>query len=85
MENKNIKIKILGSGCANCKKLYELVLKAVQELNLKVEVEYITDMQKIVESGLMQMPAVLINEKPVLTGMVPDLKKIKDIIEKSTN
>ena len=85
MENKNIKIKVLGSGCANCKKLYELVSKAVEELNLQVEVEYITDMQKIVESGLIKMPAVLINDKPVLSGMVPDLKKIKDIIEKNTN
>jgi small redox-active disulfide protein 2 len=85
MENKNIKIKVLGSGCTNCKKLYELVSKAVEELNLQVEVEYITDMQKIVESGLMKMPAVLINDKPVLSGRVPDLKKIKNIIEKNTN
>lgn len=80
---KNIKIKVLGSGCGNCKKLYELVKKAVQELKLQVEVEYITDMQKIVESGLIQMPAILINDKPVLSGMVSDFKKIKDIIEKN--
>lgn len=85
MENKNIKIKVLGSGCTNCKKLYELVKKAVQEINPEIEAEYITDVQKIVEAGLMQSPAVLINDKPVLSGMVPDFKKIKEIIEKSIN
>lgn len=83
MAKKEINIKVLGSGCANCKKLYELVKKAAQEIDPKIEVEYITDIQKIIEAGLMQSPAVLINNKPVIVGFVPDLKKIKEIIEKN--
>ena len=43
-----MKITVLGSGCATCKALYELTKKAVVELGLKDEVEYITDISKIV-------------------------------------
>ena len=42
-------IKILGGGCASCKKLYENTKKAVAEAEFKAETEYITDMQKIME------------------------------------
>ena len=42
-------IKILGGGCSSCKKLYENTKKAVTETMIKADVEYITDMQKIME------------------------------------
>ncbi len=42
-------IKILGRGCSSCKKLYENTKKAVTEAMIKADVEYITDMQKIME------------------------------------
>ena len=44
-----MKIQVLGSGCPTCKKLFELTKQAVEELDLKTEVEYITDIQKIVD------------------------------------
>ena len=47
-------IKILGGGCASCKKLYENTKKAVTEAMIKADVEYITDMQKIMEYGVQQ-------------------------------
>lgn len=75
-----MKIQVLGSGCPTCKKLFELTMKAVEELNLKIEVEYITDIQKIVEMGVMSSPVLAINGKPILTGFVPDIEKIKKII-----
>jgi small redox-active disulfide protein 2 len=75
-----MKIQVLGSGCATCKKLFELTKKAVSELNLKTEVEYITDIQKIVAMGLMQSPVLVVDDKPVLVGFTSDIKKIKGLI-----
>lgn len=83
MENKTMQIQVLGSGCPTCKKLFELAKKAVEELNLKTEVEYITDIQKIVEMGVMSSPVLAINSKPVLVGSLSDIEKIKKIIQEN--
>lgn len=80
MKNNINQIQVLGSGCPTCKKLFELTKKAVQELDLKIEVEYINDIQKIVEMGVMQSPVLAINGNPVMTGSVSDIEKIKKII-----
>ncbi|PIS14346.1 thioredoxin family protein [Candidatus Shapirobacteria bacterium CG09_land_8_20_14_0_10_39_12] len=76
-------IQVLGSGCPTCKKLFELTKQAVIELDLKTEVEYITDIQKIIEMGVMQSPVLAINGKPVMTGFLPDIEKIKETINKN--
>jgi small redox-active disulfide protein 2 len=73
----------LGSGCPTCKKLFELTKKAVEELELKTEVEYITDIQKIIEMSVMSSPVLAINGKPIITGFMPDIEKIKKIIKDS--
>ena len=78
-----MKISVLGSGCATCKALYELTKKAVKDLGLKDEVEYITDISKIVEMGVMQSPVLAIDGKPVMMGFLPDIDKIKEIILKN--
>ncbi len=80
MENK-IKIQVLGSGCFSCKKLFELTQQAVRETGLNAEVEYITDLQKIIDLGLMQMPVLTINGKPVMTGSAFDIEKITGLIK----
>lgn len=85
MKNKTMTIKVLGSGCPTCKKLYELTKQAVKELGLKTEVEYITDIQKIVEMGVMQSPVLAINDKPVIVGAILNLEKIKEIINEFCN
>ena len=82
MENKTMKIQVLGSGCPTCKKLFELTKQAVEELGLKIEVEYITDIQKIVEMGVMSSPVLAIDGKPAITGFLPDVEKIKETIKK---
>lgn len=76
-----MKIQVLGSGCTSCKKLHEITQKAVKELGLKEKVEYITDISKIIEMGLMQTPALVINGKPVMTGITADIEKIKSLIK----
>jgi len=78
-----MQIQILGSGCPTCKKLFELTKKAVEELELKTEVEYITDIQKIVEIGVMSSPVLVINGKPALAGSLPNIEKIKNMIKKN--
>ena len=82
MENKTMKIQVLGSGCPTCKKLFELTKQAIEELGLKIEVEYITDIQRIVEMGVMSSPVLAIDGKPAITGFLPDIEKIKDTIKK---
>ncbi|MFA6272324.1 MAG: MTH895/ArsE family thioredoxin-like protein [Patescibacteria group bacterium] len=78
-----MKIQVLGSGCPTCKKLFEQTKQVVKDLGLDVEVEYITDIQKIVEMGMMTSPILAVNGKPVLAGLPGDLEKISDVIKNS--
>ena len=78
--NKINSIQVLGSGCPTCKKLHELTVEATKQLNVTTEVEYITDIQKIIELGIMSSPVLAINGKAVLVGELPSLDKVKEII-----
>ena len=64
-DNKVTSIKVLGAGCKSCHDQYENVKKAIEELGLGIEVEYITDMEKVMAYGVMSMPALVVNEKVV--------------------
>ena len=75
-----MKIQVLGVGCPSCHELFELTKKAAGELNLKEEVEYLDDIQKIVAMGVMQVPVLAIDGKPVITGAVYDIEKVKDAL-----
>lgn len=66
-------IKVLGSGCKNCHALFENVKAAVLDMKLNIEVEYVTDMEKIMEYGAISMPVLVVNEKIAAMGKV--LKK----------
>lgn len=80
---KNIEsIKILGSRCKNCHTLFENVKKTTELLGTDVEIEYITDLQRIMEYGAMSMPALVINEKVVSVGKVLKPAEIEKIIAK---
>ena len=63
-------IKVLGAGCKSCHEQYENVKKAVADMNLDAEVEYITDMEKVMSYGVMSMPAIVVNEQVVSMGEV---------------
>jgi len=86
MENKIKSIKVIGSGCAGCKKLHELAVAAAKELNLGVEVGYTDDIQKALAMGVMQFPVLAVNGKAVMTGAA-DMEKIKKALnqEKGNN
>ena len=78
-----MEIKVVGTGCAKCKSLEKVTRKAVEELNLDATVEKVEDIQKIMEYAVMRTPALVINEKVVMTGQVPKVAELKEIL--STN
>ncbi len=75
-------IKVLGSGCPKCKKLEENVRKALDESGLTAEVEKVTDMNKIMEHGVMMTPGLVVDDKVVSTGKVLAPKKIIPLLNK---
>ena len=75
-----MKIQVLGMGCASCKRLYLRPREVIKAMGLNVDVEYIDDMQKIVDMGLMSSPVLAIDGKPVIAGYIPDEKEIREAI-----
>jgi small redox-active disulfide protein 2 len=78
-----MEIKVLGTGCARCKSLEKITKKAVEELNLDASVEKVEDIQKIMEYAVMRTPALVINDRVVLSGHVPKIAEIKDLLTNS--
>lgn len=66
-----LNIKILGSGCANCKKLEAVAREAAHNMNIHADIEKITDMGKIMTYDILATPALVINEKVVCSGKIP--------------
>ena len=69
-------VKVLGAGCKSCHQMYENTKQAVQNAGLGIEVEYITDMEKVMQYGVMTMPVLVINAKVVAAGKVLKEKEI---------
>lgn len=78
-------IKVLGSGCKNCHSLLQSTEKAVKSMGLTIEVEYVTDMQTIMEYGVMSMPALVVNDQIISMGKVLNAEKVEQLLRKSTN
>lgn len=75
-----MKIKVLGTGCARCKSLEKVTRKAIDDLNLDAAVEKVEDIQKIMEYAVMRTPALVINEKVVISGQVPKISELKELL-----
>jgi small redox-active disulfide protein 2 len=73
-------IKILGSGCANCQTLHKRAEEAMKDLNIEGMIEKVTDFQKIAAYGVMRTPGLVVDEKVVMSGAVPTVEKIKEIL-----
>ena len=74
-------IKILGTGCAKCHKLAQVVREAVDEIKLEAEVEEVSDITKILEYPILTTPGLVINEEVVLSGQVPSKEKLVEIFK----
>ncbi len=66
-------VKILGAGCSNCERLYEVTRRAVDSLGDQVEVIKVTDFAEMMKYGILQTPGLVINEELVMVGKVPSL------------
>lgn len=75
-----VSVKVLGTGCPSCHALLNNTKQAVQAMGLSIKVEYITDMPKIVEYGVMRLPALVVNDKVVSVGKVLKVDDIKALL-----
>jgi len=77
-----MKIQILGTGCPKCKTLEENARKAVSELTLPCEIEKVTDLNEIMEYGVMMTPGLAIDKQVKSVGKVLSPAQIKEMILK---
>lgn len=81
-EDGVLSVKVLGVGCASCHEQFEQAKQAVKNMGLSVQVEYITDLQKVMAYGAMSMPAVVVNEKVVSMGKVLKAADVEKLLRK---
>ena len=74
-------IKILGSGCENCKKLAYLAERAVTHLAIEAQVIKVTDYAEIMAYNIMSTPGLVVNEKLVSAGRIPSQDEIATFIK----
>lgn len=72
-----MRIEVLGSGCAKCKKTKELAEKAVKETGVDAEVVKVEDFDRILEYGVMITPALVIDGDVKVAGRIPSIEDIK--------
>lgn len=75
-----MEIKVLGTGCSKCKATYETVNKVVKENNINATVTKVEDIMEIIKYNVMNMPAIVIDGKVVLSGKTPGEKEIKNLL-----
>jgi len=75
-------IKVLGTGCPKCNALYKVVVDVIQQNDIDATIEKIEDVVEIVQYGMLQTPALVINESVVAKGSVPTADQIKKLLLK---
>ncbi|MGN1255207.1 MAG: thioredoxin family protein [Prevotella sp.] len=80
-----MEIKVLGSGCCRCKRTFDIVKQVIEEDNIEANIEYVTDIAKILDYNIMSMPAIVIDDKVVLNGQVPTAAQVRQILKEQTN
>ena len=76
-----MKIKVLGTGCQKCKKLYSQAEKAIAESGLKVDLEKVERIEEIIKYGVMVTPGLVIDEEVKAIGRIPQSSEIVDWIK----
>ena len=75
-----ITIKILGTGCPKCKSLEKATKDAVAEMKLDATIVKVEDIMDIMKYNVMRTPGLVVNEKVVVSGRVPSVNEIKQLI-----
>ncbi|HUI69588.1 MAG TPA: thioredoxin family protein [Spirochaetia bacterium] len=78
-----MKIEVLGPGCPKCMSVEQNVKKALVELAVQADVEKVTDIQQIIQRGVMSTPALVIDGKLVLQGRSPSVEQLKQLIARA--
>lgn len=78
-------IKVLGPGCANCKRLEQMAHREVENLGLEAAIEKVTDYSQIMAYGVMSTPGLVINDKVVVYGRIPTNQEIADWLTAAQN
>lgn len=71
-----LNVKVLGPGCANCKRLEQLVQKVIATRGLEAEVTKVTDYQEIMRWSVLSTPGLVVNETLVSSGRIPSEAEI---------
>ena len=77
------RVKILGTGCSNCRKLEENTITAIEEANLNLAIKYIEDMAEIASYGVMSTPALVLDNKVLSYGKVLTKEEIIKILKEN--
>ena len=77
-----VKIEVLGTGCAKCRRLVKNVEKAVEDLGLDAEIIKIEDIMAIMERGVMLTPGLIVDGELKVSGRVADVKELKEILQR---
>jgi small redox-active disulfide protein 2 len=75
-----ITIKVLGPGCANCKRLEEVSRTALGLAQVEADIVKVTDMQEIIAAGVIKTPGLMINGKLMSSGRIPAPATVADWI-----
>ncbi len=77
-------IKVLGPGCTNCKNLERVTRQAVAELGLDASIEKVEDYVTIAGYGVMSTPALVVDEQVVVSGRVPTVSAVRELLSAGT-
>jgi small redox-active disulfide protein 2 len=77
-------IKVLGPGCANCRNLEKATRQALADLGLDATVEKVTDYPTIAGYGVMSTPALVVDERVLLSGRVPGAEEVRALLSVAT-
>ena len=75
-----MKIEILGTGCPKCKKLNEITQEIIKELGISADIAKVTNINDIIDYGVMITPAIVIDGDVKITGKIPGKQEITDWI-----
>jgi len=73
-------IKVLGSGCANCKQLEQITRKVVDQLGVEAEVIKVTDPTAYADYGVMATPGLVVNGTTVSSGRIPSMAEVTTFV-----
>jgi len=80
-----VEIKVLGPGCANCKRLEQIAHRVVEDMGIEANIIKVTDYNEIVNLGVLRTPGLIINGKVVSSGRIPANEEVEGWIKEASS